>query len=429
MGAGLADAAPRRVPRSVQRVASARDFRRLDPSLRRIVVLGGTGAGKSTLLNVCAAWRFVQSKENPHAPHKWVAPAGCHDASPPFTAAGSVASVTQATSGARIHFRGDPDRAVYVVDTPGFDDTCENDADRFNSEASATDEGVKARDLREKIHAMKKEMLDRLKALGHVDAILLVHPDVISNRLNPVFIIQLKMLDECFGEDVWKHVVVAYTKHCNPYETTWRSQLLEKKIMLRDAIKTCTRCTVDVPVVALGASEPDDRPPGEAKHKLDEQYEALWDHMTATARAEGPLRTAQLKEPEGEWVQVDEYIFETARADGTLLWKAAKLGAMGIGVGTLVAASSVAPLPALLVNPEVLIVGSSYLLKARSVGGHRELRRQLHEQLRLWKEYATDEDARKLTHGAAMVGVEGAVGGAAALVRRAIGRGAAARAV
>ena len=50
-----------------------------------------------------------------------------------------------------------------------------------------------------------------------VNAILVLHNDVHSNRLNPATYTILKMVAEKFaaagdGGDVWKHVVLAYAK-------------------------------------------------------------------------------------------------------------------------------------------------------------------------------------------------------------------------
>ena len=418
MGAGgIFEAVSR--PRTVRLSTKERDFRRADKKLKRLVIIGGTGDGKSTVLNIMTGWRFVQQTTVAEAPHTWKSPgSSTPDSTPPFRDSVSVDSVTRTTSFAVVAFRGDPERSLIVVDTPGFDDTCDTTADRYNVDGSDTKDGVEAADLRATLQALYKERLEKLKALGHIDTILLLHPDVMSNRCGPVFIMQLKMIDEVFGSDAWKHVVVGYSKRCNPCETTWRSGLEAKKHALRAVIKACTRCTVDVPVVTLGASEPDNRPAYDTKLQLDAQYNALWAEVERIGRSEAPLRTAALKEQEGQWVQVDESLFRTEVANGKMLWKATRLGALGVGVGALVIGAN-ATLPALMLADEVLIIGGSYFVKARSVGGQRELQRQLNDQLRLLVKVVSGKgNAREITMGAAATGVECAVGMAADALRR-----------
>ena len=74
-------------------------------------------------------------------------------------------------------------------------------------------------------------------------AILVLHNDVISNRLNPATYQILKMIDEKFvkaGRSVWDHVIVGYSK-CNAFETSWRSGLEGTK-------KRCARRSGEDPV-------------------------------------------------------------------------------------------------------------------------------------------------------------------------------------
>lgn len=129
--------------------------------------------------------------------------------------------------------------------------------------------------------------VSQLKALGHVHAILVLHNDVLSNRLNPATYQILKMVDEKFskasvcaglhggldahrfaillhenhtmqyvfcvfassvasmfsllapqqaGTSVWEHVIVGYSK-CNSHETSWRSGLEKKRKELCQAIQ------------------------------------------------------------------------------------------------------------------------------------------------------------------------------------------------
>ena len=150
------------------------DFTRAD-SKRRLVVIGCTGSGKSTLLNAMAGWRYVQSAETDYE-FRWKqktkqAGDASVEVAPIFETRAATDSVTKKTSYANIEYRGDPERELIVVDTPGHDDPAGNDID---SKAARDALGEIAADLHNK-----------LKALGHVHAILVLHNDVVSNRLNP----------------------------------------------------------------------------------------------------------------------------------------------------------------------------------------------------------------------------------------------------
>ena len=147
------------------------DFTRADPGRKRLVVIGCTGSGKSTLLNVLSGWRFVQSKETDYE-FKWQTKGeGEGAAHPIFESAISNDSVTKKTVFANVHFRGDSERELIVVDTPGHDDPvgCELDS----------------KEAREALGEMAADLHNKLKALGSVHALLVLHNDVLSNRLNP----------------------------------------------------------------------------------------------------------------------------------------------------------------------------------------------------------------------------------------------------
>ena len=180
------------------------DFTRASISQKRLVVVGCTGSGKSTLLNVLSGWRFVQSvkppfdfcwlpKETPPsdstdaaaetetasdegaaAGEGSSAAAGDSPPAPPkplFESGAAADSVTKCASFANIEWRGDPNRLLTVVDTPGHDDPSGSDLD--------------SKECREALGALAADLHNKLKALGHVHAILVLHNDVASNRLNP----------------------------------------------------------------------------------------------------------------------------------------------------------------------------------------------------------------------------------------------------
>jgi len=205
------------------------DFTRVEPSRKRVVVIGCTGSGKSTLLNVLAGWRFVQSKETDYE-FKWQPKPQEGEEKPLepiFAATSSSDSVTKQTAFANVHMRGDPDRELIVVDTPGHDDPagCE----------------IGSQEARDHLGELAADLHNKLKALGHVHAILVLHNDVLSNRLNPATYQILKMVDEKFkkaGTSVWEHVVVGYSK-CNNFETSWRSGLEGKKMCCGPGQQCC----------------------------------------------------------------------------------------------------------------------------------------------------------------------------------------------
>ena len=266
------------------------DFTRADPTKKRLVVIGCTGSGKSTLLNLLGGWRFVQSKDNDYQ-YVWQ-PKGDGDAAKPplFEAAASSDSVTKKSSFANVEFRGERSREIVVVDTPGHDDPagCEIDSQE-------------ARDV---LGAIAADLHNKLKALGHVHTLLVLHNEVHSNRLNPATYQMLKMVDEKFklaGTSVWEHVVVGYSK-CNTHETSWRSGLDGKKKNLQASIREkIAGCEVDVPVLALGGAEIDPPPPS---HDEVDGLEKLWEFINESEA----LDTSQLQPFEGADVKWQKMI-------------------------------------------------------------------------------------------------------------------------
>ena len=135
------------------------DFERVDPDAKRVVVIGVTGAGKSTVLNCMGGWNFVQKP--PDYEFEWQEKDGV-DAL--FEARADCDSCTKKTSFANLAFMGDSERAVVAVDTPGHDDPA--GAEIENKEA------------REKLGEMAADLHNKMKALGHIHAILVLHNDV-----------------------------------------------------------------------------------------------------------------------------------------------------------------------------------------------------------------------------------------------------------
>jgi len=266
------------------------DFSRTDTSRKRLVVIGLTGSGKSTLLNVMAGWRFVQSKETDYEFIWKKKGEGDDAASPLFDSAASSESVTKVAAFANVDFRGDPDRPLTVVDTPGHDDSAAADID--------------TQEARDALGAIAADLHNKLKALGTVHALLVVHNDVASNRLNPATYQLLKMVDEKFskaGHSVWEHVVIGYSK-CNAHETSWRSGLEGKRAALQKSIRDkVPGCSVDVPVVPLGGGEIEPPPPSQDEA---DGLERLWQFVEAAP----PLDTSKLQPFEGADVKWQKMI-------------------------------------------------------------------------------------------------------------------------
>ena len=314
------------------------DFTRTDPSTKRLVVIGCCGSGKSTLLNVLAGWRYVQSKETDYQflwqKKKRTVGEGenalVEELDPLFQSAASSDSVTKKSSFANISYRGQADRELIVMDTPGHDDPAGNEID--------------SKEARDALGEMAADLHNKLKALGHVNTILVLHNDVISNRLNPATYQILKMVDEKFkkaGGSVWKHVVIGYSK-CNAFETSWRSGLEGKKASLKKAIRDKIQaCDVDVPVLTLGGGDIEPAPPS---HDEADGLELLWEHLESS----GPLDTSQLQPFEGadvKWQKlIDARDEAEQKAKAAVLYVAVMLK-LGVLLWTLVFRHAMLPLP------------------------------------------------------------------------------------
>eukprot|EP00928_Gymnodinium_smaydae_P016894 TRINITY_DN16409_c0_g1_i1.p2 TRINITY_DN16409_c0_g1~~TRINITY_DN16409_c0_g1_i1.p2 ORF type:complete len:470 (-),score=110.40 TRINITY_DN16409_c0_g1_i1:149-1510(-) len=219
--------------------ATLEDFRRADPSLRRIVVLGCTGAGKSSLMNVMGGWHLEQGP--PDYEFAWRPKGG---RPPLFNADIGAESVTQKVQLAHLEWLGDDRRPFTAVDTPGHDDSAAAELD--------------SPEARAKLSELAADLHNKLRALGHIHLILVLHNDVTSGRLNPATYTILKLIDEKFAQaeqNVWENVVIAFSK-CNAHDVSWRSQLARKKEEQQQALRSRIRgCNIDVPVLALGGGE------------------------------------------------------------------------------------------------------------------------------------------------------------------------------
>ena len=318
------------------------DFSRTDAQKKRLIVIGCTGSGKSTLLNVVGGWRYVQSKETDYqfiwqkkakrkaAAKKPSGGGGDGDdegepeeelLDPLFESAASSDSVTKKTAFANVEFRGDPERELIIVDTPGHDDPAGNELD--------------SKEAREALGAIAADLHNKLKALDFVHTILVLHNDVISNRLNPATYQILKMIDEKFvkaGRSVWDHVVVGYSK-CNAFETSWRSGLEGKKKALREAIqaKIPSSAGAKLPVLTLGGGEIEPPPPS---HDELDGLEQLWEFLMAAE----PLDTSQLQPFEGADVKWEKMVRAKdeaeAKAKAALIYVAVMIK-LGFVISTL----------------------------------------------------------------------------------------------
>jgi len=220
------------------------DFMRADPSLKRVVALGLTGCGKSTLLNVTAGWEFVQSSLDHCCRFR------PRQGREPLFKPSEVSrrSETKKLAFARVDWFGQSDKPLYVIDTPGPDDSEVRDLAR--------------RETRELLRRRATDIHNKLKALGHVDLILILHSDPIGMRLTQPMYELLRLVDEKFragGRPVWDHVAVAFTR-CNEVDSTWRRDLAKKRMEMQQGIRDETSCTVDVPVFFLGGLQPERHP-------------------------------------------------------------------------------------------------------------------------------------------------------------------------
>lgn len=271
------------------------DFKRMKPDMKRIIVIGATGAGKSTLLNTLGGWKLQMNKED--ASLAWNHPTL-------FEASFECDSVTKKTAFANLNWLGDEKRKFIVVDTPGIDDSDSADIDDKQS--------------REHLAELAADLHNKLQAMKHVNAVLILHNDVHGNRLNPLTYTMLKMVSEKFaeaGSELWKSVIVAYSK-CNDHDYSWRANLEQKKKKLQESIKQkIPSCTVDIPVIALGGVDLIDKNNASADlPKTSPAFEELWQFLQSAA----PLPTTELKVFEGEYAKFEKIIKDKEAAEARL---------------------------------------------------------------------------------------------------------------
>jgi len=203
-----------------------------------------------------------------------------------FHTESSPCSVTKKTSFANMRWLGDDARPFVAVDTPGQDDT---HGASLDSQA-----------CRDHLAQLAADMHNKLKALGHIHLIVILHNDVAANRLNPATYMVLRMLDEIFAEakePVWDHVVIAYSK-CNDFDFSWRAGLESKKQQLQTAITNAfPRCGVSVPVIALGGcilktSQPSEAALGSTRRRKSVSADQRSSQRRSRSRSRSPIRAS-----------------------------------------------------------------------------------------------------------------------------------------
>lgn len=227
------------------------DFTRMNPKWKRLLILGCTGSGKSTLLNKLAGYKLKWDETLTKL--KWTT---C----PLFESHHGVESITKIVSYGNIvldveDVEDQPSQEttltnLIVIDTPGHDDSHAVNLEQKES--------------RDKLSEQAADLYTKLKSMGYLNTILVIHNDVYSNRLNPVTYNLLQKIDQMFKEssiNVWEHVIIAYSK-CDHDSFGWRDDLEGKISELQGQIREkFPSCNLDVPVftftgVELGDTKP-----------------------------------------------------------------------------------------------------------------------------------------------------------------------------
>mmetsp|Transcript_9812 Transcript_9812/g.32200 ORF Transcript_9812/g.32200 Transcript_9812/m.32200 type:complete len:458 (-) Transcript_9812:399-1772(-) len=248
---------------------------------------------------------------------------GEEEEGPLFSTEAGSESCTKKTSYANLSWFGDRGKPFTAIDTPGHDDP--DGADIDSPEA------------REALGEIAADLHNKLRAIKKVNAILVLHNDVHSNRLNPATYTILKMVAEKFaaagdGGDVWKHVILAYAK-CNSHDVSWQASIAKKKRDLQAAVRAkIPSCKVEVPVVTLGGATVSGEGAGAmaaaGKAKEKEGFDELWTFLQTA----GDLDCTKLQPFEGADVKWEKMIKAKdeaeARARASLIYIAvlAKLG-------------------------------------------------------------------------------------------------------
>lgn len=260
---------------------TAPDFEHTDGFRKRLCVVGLTGAGKSTLLNVMAGWSFKVVKIDGSTTYKMSKEMDIDgqkvERGELFQSGSSSKSVTDHTSFALVDYFGDPEKPLMLIDTPGHDDTSDDPECKGLTKIEA-------------------DLTNKLKKLGYVNAILVIHNDVVGNRLNPATLELLRKLDAKFhevGSAVWDHVIIGYSK-CNEFEDTWRANFQRKKTELQQTIKEkIPSCKIDIPIVALGGLKNDQKKvEGKPGSEENTGFEQLWKFLSDEKK--GNLSTESL---------------------------------------------------------------------------------------------------------------------------------------
>lgn len=277
------------------------DFRRCPVDVPKMVAIGCTGAGKSTLLNVIAGNRFVQRSD---FTWKWSEP-------PLFTATHGCSAVTRATSYAIVDWFADKKRPLLVVDTPGHDDT--------------EGRNIDSKESRDVLRAQAADLHNKLKSMESVNALVVLHNQASSNRLNPATYAILQMINEKFGPSIWRNVIVAYSQ-CNHHtEASWKSDIEQKSQELQQEIrKQFPDCITNVPVIALGGGLRDDDYTTELE--CDPGFERLWEFVSQSEQ----VSTVDLQPFEGaHWrkyeVMVERQDEAVAKADAAVVYMSVML--------------------------------------------------------------------------------------------------------
>eukprot|EP01084_Bolivina_argentea_P134941 237868_1 len=179
---------------------------RNDPSMKLIVVIGGTGSGKSTL---CNRMMGDESKEG-------------HDG--PFNANDAIWSVTQEI---RMKTTEINNLKITVVDTPGLGDTGGNERDRKH----------------------KNDICEFLKGCGGINAFILVVNGT-HVRFDSTFKKLLHMYYSMLGDAFFEGLIIVATRVEGMFKKIYTQR--KQDCALRNAICKQFDLNIDIPVIPIG---------------------------------------------------------------------------------------------------------------------------------------------------------------------------------